>query len=164
MIVIDECIRKETFPQVQDIFLNDKDFYWSWSNVVDDNSCDETDNHQFFHMFYYEHSPVSKYWSYILPILRKLDAKAIYSVKANCNVRTENIVRHGFHVDVPTNYDSKTAILYINTNNGYTEFENGERVESVANRLVVFDSELKHTGTTCTDQQRRVVLNLNYID
>ena len=164
MIVIDEFIRKETFPQVQDIFLNDKDFYWSWSNVVDDNSCDEIDNHQFFHMFYYEHSPVSKSWSYILPILRKLDAKAIYSVKANCNVRTENIVRHGFHVDVPTNYDSKTAILYINTNNGYTEFENGERVESVANRLVVFDSELKHTGTTCTDQQRRVVLNLNYID
>ena len=101
---------------------------------------------------------------YILPILRKLDAKAIYSVKANCNVRTQNIVRHGFHVDVPTNYDSKTAILYINTNNGYTEFENGERVESVANRLVLFDSELKHTGTTCTDQQRRVVLNLNYID
>ena len=164
MIVIDEFIRKETFPQVQDIFLNDKNFYWSWSNVVDDNTCDEIDNHQFFHMFYYEHSPVSKYWSYVVPILRKLDAKAIYSVKANCNVRTQNIVRHGFHVDVPTNYDSKTAILYINTNNGYTEFENGERVESVANRLVLFDSELKHTGTTCTDQQRRVVLNLNYID
>tara|TARA_B100000925_G_C21903647_1_gene428263 strand:- start:264 stop:758 length:495 start_codon:yes stop_codon:yes gene_type:complete len=164
MIVIDEFIRKESFPQVQDIFLNDKNFHWSWSNVVDDNTCDEIDNHQFFHMFYYEHSPVSKYWSYILPILRKLDAKAIYSVKANCNVRTQNIVRHGFHVDVPTNYDSKTAILYINTNNGYTEFENGERVESVANRLVLFDSELKHTGTTCTDQQRRVVLNLNYID
>ena len=164
MIVIDEFIRKESFPQVQDIFLNDKNFYWSWSNVVDDNTCDEIDNHHFFHMFYYEHSPVSKYWSYILPILRKLDAKAIYSVKANCNVRTQNIVRHGFHVDVPTNYDSKTAILYINTNNGYTEFENGERVESVANRLVLFDSELKHTGTTCTDQQRRVVLNLNYID
>tara|TARA_B100000900_G_scaffold112136_1_gene93791 strand:+ start:1322 stop:1816 length:495 start_codon:yes stop_codon:yes gene_type:complete len=164
MIVIDEFIRKETFPQVQDIFLNDKNFYWSWSNVVDDNTCDEIDNHQFFHMFYYEHSPVSKYWSYVVPILRKLDAKAIYSVKANCNVRTQNIVRHGFHVDVPANYNSKTAILYINTNNGYTEFENGERVESVANRLVLFDSELKHTGTTCTDQQRRVVLNLNYID
>ena len=82
----------------------------------------------------------------------------------NCNVRTENIIRHGFHVDVPTDYDSKTAILYLNTNNGYTEFENGQRVESVANRLVVFDSALKHTGTTCTDQKRRIVLNLNYID
>ena len=76
----------------------------------------------------------------------------------------ENIIRHGFHVDVPTDYDSKTAILYLNTNNGYTEFENGQRVESVANRLVVFDSALKHTGTTCTDQKRRIVLNLNYID
>ena len=31
MIVIDEFIRKESFPQVQDIFLNDKNFHWSWS-------------------------------------------------------------------------------------------------------------------------------------
>ena len=55
-----------------------------------------------------------------------------------------------------------TAIYYVNTNNGYTEFEDGSRVESIENRLVTFPSYMKHTGTTCTDQKRRIVINFNY--
>ena len=49
----------------------------------------------------------------------------------------------------------------MNTNDGYTEFENGHRVESVANRVVIFDSNIKHTGVSCTDEKRRVVINFN---
>ena len=56
-----------------------------------------------------------------------------------------------------------TGILYINTCNGYTKFENGKKVKSVENTYVEFDSTLKHTGTTCTDTDRRLVLNINYI-
>ena len=55
-----------------------------------------------------------------------------------------------------------TAIFYINTNNGYTEFEDGTRVESVANRIVNFPANLKHRGTRCTDQKIRIVINFNY--
>ena len=55
-----------------------------------------------------------------------------------------------------------TSIFYINTNNGYTKFENGEKVESVANRMVTFSTNLKHTGTSCTDERTRVVINFNY--
>jgi len=36
------------------------------------------------------------------------------------------------------------------------------KVESVANRLVEFDSNLEHTGSSCTDENIRVVINLNY--
>ena len=35
-----------------------------------------------------------------------------------------------------------TSILYMNTNNGYTIFENGDKVESVENRLVTFPNNL----------------------
>ena len=56
----------------------------------------------------------------------------------------------------------KTIVYYINTNNGYTEFENGVRVESVSNRACIFDSNLKHTGVTCTNEKRRVMINFNY--
>ena len=55
-----------------------------------------------------------------------------------------------------------TSILYVNTNNGYTKFEDGTIVESVANRLVSFPSNMKHTGTSCTDEKTRVVINFNY--
>ena len=55
-----------------------------------------------------------------------------------------------------------TSIFYVNTNNGYTKFEDGTKVESVANRLVSFPANKKHTGTSCTDEKTRVVINFNY--
>ena len=57
----------------------------------------------------------------------------------------------------------KTSILYLNTNNGYTRFEDGTKVESVANRMVTFPNQMMHTGTTTTDSEYRLVLNLNYV-
>ena len=44
------------------------------------------------------------------------------------------------------------------------EFENGEEVSSVANRLVMFDATIPHAGTTNNcDTPYRAVLNLNFI-
>ena len=59
-------------------------------------------------------------------------------------------------------FKCKTAILYINTNNGITIFETGEEIKSEENKIVMFPSNLKHTGTTHTDEKVRVVLNINY--
>ena len=50
----------------------------------------------------------------------------------------------------------------MNTNNGYTIFEDGTKVESVANRLLTFHGNTKHAASSCSDQHRRVVLNINY--
>ena len=51
----------------------------------------------------------------------------------------------------------------MNTNNGYTRFEDGTKVESVANRMVTFPNQMMHTGTTTTDSEYRLVINLNYV-
>ena len=67
------------------------------------------------------------------------------------------------HVDFD-NFLGKTAIFYVNSNNGYTVFENGLKVDSQENRLVVFNSDLLHAGTTCTDQKIRCVINFNFDD
>ena len=56
-----------------------------------------------------------------------------------------------------------TSIFYINTNNGYTEFEDGTVINSVANRLVSFPLNTKHRMATQTDTQRRIVVNFNYL-
>ena len=50
----------------------------------------------------------------------------------------------------------------MNTNNGYTKFEDGTKIESVANRMVSFPTNTQHKGTSCTDQKTRVVINFNY--
>ena len=66
-----------------------------------------------------------------------------------------------FHID--NNYrDSITSIYYINTNDGYTEFEDGTKVESIENRLITFPTTTYHCGTTCTNQSLRILINFNY--
>ena len=51
-----------------------------------------------------------------------------------------------------------TSILYINTNNGYTEIEDGTKVDSVANRLVSFPSNMEHRGISQTDEKTRILI------
>ena len=83
-----------------------------------------------------------------------------YRIKANLAPRTVFHKESAWHIDsFPC---STTAILYMNTNNGWTEFKKRGRVKSVANRAVIFDSNLEHRGVTCTDANRRVLINFNY--
>ena len=100
-------------------------------------------------------------------VQQKLGVSRLERIKANLNPKTFFHRKGGFHTDqrslsegVPQH--QKTAVFYVNTNNGWTEFKKGGKVKSVANRIVIFDSNLEHTGVTCTDEKRRVVINFNY--
>ena len=140
-------------------------FNWHFGRgVVYDSMCDELDNYQFGIVMYQNMTPKSDEFGLVNGILNysKLKIAALIRVKANLNTRTHKIIKHGFHVDLP--YPCTTAIYYVNTCNGFTEFEDGTVVESVANRFVTFPSSLKHTGTTCTDQKARMVINFNYFE
>ena len=64
--------------------------------------------------------------------------------------------------EVQETHNCFTSILYLNTNDGYTEFENGTKIESIENRLITFPLSYRHTGTTCTNNPFRVVINFNY--
>ena len=57
----------------------------------------------------------------------------------------------------------KTAILYINTNDGYTRFKKkNKKIKSEENKLIDFNGRLSHTGTSCTDAPYRMVINFVY--
>jgi hypothetical protein len=115
---------------------------------------------QFTHTMYMSGRVQSPIFDALAPILDKLNTKAIIRVKANLIPLAEQIIEHDMHMDFP--YDAKTAIFYVNSNNGYTKFETGQKVQSVGNRAVVFPMQIKHCGTTCTDSKIRVVINVNY--
>ena len=71
------------------------------------------------------------------------------------------------HVDVINSHTSTRALgflFYLNDNDGYTKFQNGQVVESKANRAVIFDSPELHTGSTPTDAYGRYVVNLNWVE
>ena len=103
----------------------------------------------------------ASYWDILTPLLRKLQALAIIRIKANCNWRVDNAIARPFHVDFES-IQCKTAIYYVNTNDGYTLLKDGTKINSVANRLLIMDSDVEHAAVPSTDTERRVLINLNY--
>ncbi len=140
-------------------------WYYFDSVVSQDIENDNLYNWQFTHILYLNGSQTSQHLQLLQPIIDYLNPEAIIKIKANLNPRTE--VRHTFdyHTDFNSkSSDRKTAIYYVNSNDGVTILEDGTEIESVANRLVIFDQKILHTGTTCTDQKVRCVINFNYIE
>jgi hypothetical protein len=167
MNVIDNFLDKKEFQQIQDICLGANFPWFCNSNIVRPENKDEFlnfYNYQFTHTLYRDYSPCSNYFNDICdPLFFKINPASIMRVKANLIPRADKNVIHEYHEDI-TNFKGKTAIYYVNTNDGKTYFKDHQSVEAVENRLVIFDSNLLHTGSTCTDQRTRVVLNLNYFE
>ena len=159
MKIINNCLNKEKFINVKNLLI-DNNFPWYLNEILNKKVEEEF---QFTHTFYDNFVIKSDYFNYLNNILLILKPKALIRIKANLLTKTNEIIEHGYHVDTEANI-SKTAILYINTNNGYTKFKDGELIKSEENKLIIFDSDQEHTGTTCTDKLFRMVINFVYID
>ena len=168
--IIDNFLPAHQFNKVQqDLmsnnlpwFVNDDIVHTNLGNVA----SDPRHNWQLVHLFYYNPLMHSECISVIEPILQHLNPLVLIKAKANINYVTETIVEHGMHIDIQdTGLKSilTTGIFYVNNNDGYTILEDGTKIESVANRFASFPADTKHSGTSCTNTNRRVVLNLNYI-
>lgn len=146
--------------------LTDANFPWFYQNSVawkslEDGYQDDPYNFQFVHSFYERHAPNSGFVKILEPFLEKIKPSAIVRIKANLVTRSPSIIEHVMHTDIP-DINCKTSIFYVNTNDGYTKFEDGTIINSVENKLVTFDSSNKHCGTTCTNNKHRIVINFNY--
>ena len=165
MKIEDNFLDQEKFDVLQNFMLGDN-FAWFYnSTIVYRNEI--SDKFGFIHGFYRYDAPQSSYFENLKPILDIIKPISLWRIKANLLTRTSTIVKNEFHDDMGGMSEKKlkqwtTSIFYMNTNNGYTEFESGERVESVANRMIVFPANLKHRGTSCTDEKIRIVINFNY--
>ena len=158
--------------QVIDNFLSPHNFKYIEKLLMGANLpwyCNIPDRHNryhFTHVFYDTRPPwngPNDYFDSVRDIfLPKLGVTRLARVKANLQVRT-NFHRKspdGYHTDFP---DVITSIFYVNTNNGWTHIKGHGKVKSVANRMVLFDSNLEHTGYTCTNKNTRVVINFNFL-
>ena len=162
MKILDNFLTKEEHSAIQSEMMN-ANFPWYYAFSVlpkDICSCKEEYNYQFGHSFYRDYGFCSNYVELIVPIIKKLNPVSIFRIKGILLPRTEKNIEHGMHID--NSYNMNAAIYYVNTNNGYTKFSDGTKVNSVANRLVVFNTEQHHTGSTCTDEKIRVAINFNY--
>ena len=161
MKVIDNFLSIPDYDKLQQLLLG-LDFPWYLKPSIA-NHKQGLDQYQFVHTFFNCSNPTINNFNPILqPLLDKLKANYILRIKANCRPRTSKLVLSDYHTDM--NLNQQTAIYYLNTNNGYTKFlDDSKIVNSVANRLLTFDGSLKHCGASCTDDNTRILLNINYI-
>jgi hypothetical protein len=158
MKIIDNFLPDYQFKQIQSIVLSDS-IPWTFSNGIANDDIPRG-SFQFVHYYFDDGKLFKDGPSVLAPCLKELKVGAVFSIKCNLTSRTLFHRKTGWHTDnLPC---STTAVYYINTNNGWTEFKKGGKVKSVENRMLIFDSSLEHMGVTCTDQKSRVVINFNY--
>lgn len=157
--IIDNFLEKDTFIGIQNILMGDK-FPWFFNDFKSD--ADDIHNYQFTHTVIRGNGEIeSKFIKHMKPFFDELDIKKIFRIKINLTTKTEKLFNHVYHTDIPLL--CTTAIFYVNSNNGKTIFKHGEDVDSVANRMVIFNSNLEHAATSHTDEKTRVVINFNYL-
>ena len=156
----------ETFFKELKTLVMQSEFAWFKRKTMVKNT---TNNLGYFtHSFFNNHKiNCDTYFKFILPILNKLNAKAIIEVRANLqpSVFFNEDGKTDFHID--NSYNCKTAILYLNTCDGGTEFKSKDKfkfIESKENKIVIFDSNTEHRAVTSKNSDFRYVINFNYFD
>lgn len=168
MEVITNFLGKDDAAALRAVFLG-SDLNWFFHRHISHIEEREEDNlrqFQFTHMLYdINKGSVSPFSADIMALFKeRLKCYAMMRVKANLIPHTPEIEKHDFHTDfVGSILDNMyTGVYYVNTCDGYTEFEDGNTVQSIANKMVIFPAHVKHRGTSCTDDKSRVVINFNW--
>ena len=162
MQIIKTLLEDIIFQDLKKLIMESEFSWFQRKNMV----LNSNDNLGYFtHSFFNKNTINCKYYNqYILPIIDKLKVKALIEVRANlcpsCFYKKNSCA---FHVD--RDYESKTAILYLNDCDGGTELKINNKIEFVKaeeNKIVIFDTNTEHRGTKSTDQDFRYIINLNY--
>ena len=159
MKIIKNYLDKDYFKQLKTTVF-DNHFPVYYSNVIAHPDDDKKLTDFFFDHTVYEHlTPKSNHFPIFIPLLNKLQVKALIRLKVNMYTRTEEIIKHNMHSDYK--FEHKGAILGLNKCNGGTWIED-QFVESQENQMVLFDPSKPHCSTSCTDDHVRVNIILNY--
>lgn len=158
----DNFLSENDFLQIKNYVLNDR-FPWSIHTRVSGEIDEENDPETFYFVHHFYEGPENKSPQSIIlkPIIDKLDLAMIIRVKGNLYPRTDKLKYHNKHVDYY--FPHQAAIFYLNDNDGYTVLNDGVKIESISNRLLLFDASKEHNSTTCTNSKFRANINFNYI-
>ena len=172
----------EEFDKVIRTIIGKRQFPWFFQESItyNDHAFADINDRQFVHMFYQNNVPISPFWGVIEPIISKIDPKSLIRCKANLVLGSKEpeIYTPPWHYDLASSdglglppegealgvpwEGVTTAILYLDTNNGYTLMKDGTKSHSIANKFVSFPNSCAHTGVPPTDAKYRVVINFNY--
>jgi|TARA_R100001163_G_C4970708_1_gene130705 hypothetical protein len=157
MIIKKNFLDLKDYQQIKEA-ISSGEFPWYFNEtslITDKNSP-----FQFVHVFL-NNGMASNTVSILNPLLSKLKALTFLKIKANLNTRTHKIIETGEHVDADDRFTS--AVFFLNECNGYCKIGN-KKIKSEDNKILIFKSNEKHTGSTCTDSKRRMLINVVYVE
>lgn len=164
--VIENFLPSFSFDRIKNTIMDNQYFPFYYHHYVARDSNEEKKDIKqlcFVHSLYSNKKIQSHFFDSIAyPLIDALKIKDgnLIRIKVNLNVNQQEQIKSHWHTDCTEPHT--TALLYLNTNNGYTEFEDNKKVESVANRMIIFDGQTKHRGVTQTNTKSRYAININY--
>ena len=166
------------------------DFEWWYSDSITSNpSADDCvvgetkpphfNEYGFTHVFWHERKgPSGQISPFLQPLLFQIldvtNCDFILRARADMVTWSKEDFIHPAHIDFPI--PNTASIFYVNETDGDTIFYNVkpddvpkdkelkeyDRVSPKANRLVIFDGDLLHTGCSPTKHKNRILINSNY--
>ena len=162
--VIDNFLPEEYFAILEkNIAIPNTKMPWFCEPSVTGNADEKKYSNLFYmtHCFYMNNLPTSTLFDQLMPLIDEVEAGCLLRVKANFYPNTETLYEHPMHIDY--SFLHSGAILSLNTCDGYTKLKDGTKIDSVANRVLLFDSSEEHCSTTTTNVHARINININYI-
>ena len=179
-------MNKQLDIRVKDNFLNERDFIylkelffhenttwkaaWQIADTLEVSDKNNYDDWFLAHMIYLDDEIVSSAFNDVKERLisqiketEQADFAALTRIKVNFYPHTNVVNEHKAHKDSASARRWRGAIYCLNTCDGYTGFADGTKVESVENRLILFDSLEEHFSTSTSNAQARLNININYV-
>ena len=160
--VIDNFLDKEYFDTIKNT-LTSLDMNWFYRDNM--TSDDEHGACYFTHNFFLNNRVYSPFFNLLEPFLAKLNISSLIELRSNMTISKKDQYESSWHVD-NTYENSKTVILYLTTCNAKTLITVEKEIieiDSVENRVLIFDTDISHKMKSATDAKRRIIINLNYI-
>ena len=170
--IIDNFLDKENFLAIKNFIMSPR-CQWRYVDfIAHKDGRDQDKDGYFVHSFKDCHPqtlidrfPESPKLPLLVKLMSKIKEKINYQnilrIRSSLYPRRDAQKPDPFHVDY--DFSHNVCIYYLNSNNGYTMFENGEKVPSVENQLVIFDGQKKHCSVVQTDTSARYIININTI-
>ena len=178
--IIDNFLTKSYHNSILNLISGDR-FNWMYNaNITAPDQMNHLNEYGFSHSLWRENrGPDSGYSSFIEPMLYQIldvaNCDLIFRARADMVTWSggKDFI-HPAHIDFP--FPNVAAIFYVNESDGDTIFYNVkpadvpnykdlkeyDRASPKANRLVIFDGDLLHTGCSPTKHKNRILINSNF--
>ena len=186
---IENFLDEKYFQHLYDkITKGNNQFPWLFQGQVAYKGDPNDDAYYFVHSVFDNHQPYSRIHNDLEGVYNALGVKALIRTRVLMYTNQGRQIVHSPHVDF--SYSHKAALLYMNTNNGYTLmadegvtieasqtlddiiFVNGcdgtdpftqqNKSMSVRNKCTIHDGARPHCSSTCTDAKSRILIAINY--